>query len=351
MKSISSRYWGDNPRFFIGKVRRNDDPKYMGRVQVRIFGIHDNLEIADQDLPWAQTLLPVTSPGISGDGENAVLGRGAMVHGMFLDGQLSQIPLILGSYTTVQNPSYIQINDPTLEKPLTNAGNFSTTSGQQESYSSGDAVSVQASSAEIEALAKKMPGNGTEEKIFTSLRNFMDPAQVCAFMGNIKIESGPGKGGDFNGVYEGQRLSIKSGPWNEIINPNDVGLPAFGLCQWRGDRWEKLVQFSESINLPWQSLDAQCRFIRHECTNSEASAWGYINACGSDVPNATYSVCRWYERPHRKYVRYGGSFGACPYTAQGTSRSSAGRRYWSPTLRRRIDQARVYYRRFVSGSS
>ena len=68
--------------------------------------------------------------------------------------------------------------------------------------------------------------NGVEEKIFTSLRNFMDPAQVCAFMGNIRVESGPGRGGDFNGVFEGQRLSIKSGPWNEIINPKIISQQA-----------------------------------------------------------------------------------------------------------------------------
>ena len=168
MKSLSSAYWGDDPRFFIGKVRRNDDPKRMGRVQVRIFGIHDNLEIADVDLPWAQTLIPVTSPGISGDGENSVLGRGAMVHGMFLDGKLSQIPLVLGSYITRQIPSYIQASDPSLENQLVDGGENVAVRSEGK-YSKGDGVSTQANSAEIEAIAKAMPGNGTEEKLFTAL--------------------------------------------------------------------------------------------------------------------------------------------------------------------------------------
>lgn len=368
MKSISNEYWGDNPRFFIGKVRRNDDPKGMGRVQVRIFGVHDNLEIEDNDLPWAQCLIPTTSPGISGQGENSVLAKGAMVHGMFLDGKLSQIPLIFGSYVTIQEPSYIQASDPTLISPLVDAGGV-TSSRTNNTYSAGQAQSVQPNAAEIEAIAKAMPGNGEEEKIFTSLSNFMEPAQVCGFMGNIRAESGPGRGKDFNGIYtvnrvskrqqyqsiyEGQNVSFKSGPWSEIVNPDDVGLPAFGLCQWRGQRWENLIKFSENVGLPWQSLDAQCRFIWHECTDSgphnEKKAWGYINACGADVPNATYSVCRFYERPSNKFVRYGSEFGACPYTSQGTSQNSAGRRYWSPTLRTRIKHALVYHRKFVSGT-
>lgn len=369
MKSLSSAYWGDDPRFFIGKVRRNDDPKRMGRVQVRIFGIHDNLEIADVDLPWAQTLIPVTSPGISGDGENSVLGRGAMVHGMFLDGKLSQIPLVLGSYITRQIPSYIQASDPSLENQLVDGGENVAVRSEGK-YSKGDGVSTQANSAEIEAIAKAMPGNGTEEKLFTALSNFMQPAQVCGFMGNIRIESGPGGGRDYRGVYtvtkaskshqyqssyEGQSVFFKSGPWNEIINPDDVGLPAFGLCQWRGQRWENLILFSEKMNLPWQSLDAQARFIWHECTDSgqynEKSAWGHINSCGSDVANTAYSVCRFFERPSFKFIRYGGEFGSCPYTAGGTSKNSAGRRYWSKSLRERIKWAKVYHRRFVSGSS
>ena len=109
------------------------------------------------------------------------------------------------------------------------------------------------------------------------------------------------------------------------------------------------------MNLPWQSLDAQARFIWHECTDSgqynEKSAWGHINSCGSDVANTAYSVCRFFERPSFKYIRYGGEFGSCPYTAGGTSKNSAGRRYWSKSLRERIKWAKVYHRRFVSGSS
>ena len=367
MKSISHQYWGDDPRFFIGKIRRADDPKNMGRVQVRIIGIHDNYEILDHDLPWAQTLLPVTSPGISGDGENCNLARGAMVYGMFLDGKLSQIPLVLGSFTTLQLPSETQVSDPRADTLPVDAGGFRRNA---KSFQPGQSTaSVQQNSAEIEAAAQSITGDGTEEKIFNSLRVHMEPAQACAFLGNMRIESGFSQGRDYDDVFtvtkassshqyqsafEGKKLFIKSGPWSEIVNPNDVGLPSFGLCQWRGKRWENLVEFSEG-KYPWQSIPAQCDFVWHECTGTQAgnenSAWNYINACGADVANAAYHVCRYYERPSFKFVRYGtGEYGACPYTSAGSSSSAPGRRYWSPSLSKRIYWAKVYYVRFVQGN-
>ena len=188
-------------------------------------------------------------------------------------------------------------------------------------------------------------------------------------MGNIRIESGPGKGGDYNRIFtvsgastshqynsmfEGSKLNIKSGPWSEIVNPDDVGLPSFGLCQWRGERWEKLIKFSNNLKMPWQSLNAQCAYILYECTNStwpnENKAWGYIQSSGSDVSNAAYHVCRYYERPSRKFVVYGNNtnFGSCPYTSQGTHGNYQGR-YWSETLRNRIKEANNYYMKYVQG--
>lgn len=361
MKSINSAYWGDDPRFFIGKVVRKQDPKQMGRVQVRIFGIHDNLDIEPQDLPWAQTLLPVTSPGISGDGENAVLGQGAMVYGVFLDGKLSQIPLVLGSFVTIQNPSAIQETNPTLAGDITSSGGTYVSSPG----SNPDATNISTSSnaVEIDKIAGQMIGSDTAEKIFVSLCNKMDPTLACAFLGNMRAESGPGRGQDYNDVYnrpnsrntrfQNRKFDIKGGPWSEKVNENDVGLPAFGLCQWRGDRWEKLMEYSESreVGLHWQSLQAQCQFVWHECIGSENTAWGYILSNKSDIANATYSVCRFYERPSFQFVRYGTSeFGACPYSEYlGSHDYYHGRKYWSSSLNKRIDFAKAYYRKYVQG--
>ena len=41
-------YYGDNARWFIGVATNNLDPLQLGRVQVRIFGIHSRRTI---DIP------------------------------------------------------------------------------------------------------------------------------------------------------------------------------------------------------------------------------------------------------------------------------------------------------------
>ena len=93
-------YYGDQTRWFLGKVVDvENDPLQIGRVRVKIFGVYD--EIEDEDLPWAQIVVP-TITGVHSYGENPVgqyLGLLVDTHvfGMFLDGKDSQLPLVLGS--------------------------------------------------------------------------------------------------------------------------------------------------------------------------------------------------------------------------------------------------------------
>ncbi len=51
---------------FTGVVEDRNDPEYLGRYRVRVLGIHtdDKKVLPTKDLPWAQCILPVTSPGI-----------------------------------------------------------------------------------------------------------------------------------------------------------------------------------------------------------------------------------------------------------------------------------------------
>ncbi len=92
-------YYGDQTRWFIGVVKSLEDPLKMGRLQVRIFGVHgQNLEeIPDEVLPWAQVLTPVTEGGTAGLGNFLGIQVDARVFGIFLDGKNSQMPLVMGS--------------------------------------------------------------------------------------------------------------------------------------------------------------------------------------------------------------------------------------------------------------
>lgn len=86
--------------WFTGVVEDRDDPQEMGRVRVRIFGLHtdDISKIRTSDLPWAHTMMPTTSASISGLGWSPTgLVEGSWVVGFFADGDSCQDPIILGS--------------------------------------------------------------------------------------------------------------------------------------------------------------------------------------------------------------------------------------------------------------
>ena len=85
---------------FTGVVEDRNDPEYLGRYRVRVLGIHtdDKKVLPTKDLPWAQCILPVTSPGISGLGHSpSFLVEGSWVFGYMRDGASCQEPVIIGS--------------------------------------------------------------------------------------------------------------------------------------------------------------------------------------------------------------------------------------------------------------
>ena len=86
--------------WFTGVVEDRNDPFKVGRVRVRCVGIHthDKEVLPTADLPWAQVILPVTSPGISGLGSSpSFLLQGSWVFGYFRDGTNCQEPCVIGS--------------------------------------------------------------------------------------------------------------------------------------------------------------------------------------------------------------------------------------------------------------
>jgi len=92
-------FYGDNNRWFVGKVISVEDPLEQGRVRVRIFGVHpENLnDVKEADLPWAQIMTPITEGGVSGIGTTTGIKRGSQVFGIFFDGKESQLPVVFGS--------------------------------------------------------------------------------------------------------------------------------------------------------------------------------------------------------------------------------------------------------------
>jgi len=91
--------WSPN----ISGRRVSDTSQIKGfgdRYKVRILGYHDisdDTPLKDDDLPWAQVMLPVTAgSGSAGASQSVSLHQGTYVYGFFLDGEDAQQPVIMG---------------------------------------------------------------------------------------------------------------------------------------------------------------------------------------------------------------------------------------------------------------
>ena len=91
----------DGFEWFTGIVEDRNDPLFLNRVRVRVFGIHtyDKQKIATPDLPWAEVMMPTTTASLSGLGTTVHgLVEGSFVVGFFRDGIANQQPVIMGSF-------------------------------------------------------------------------------------------------------------------------------------------------------------------------------------------------------------------------------------------------------------
>lgn len=114
-------------RWFTGVVEDRMDPLALGRVRVRVIGLHPFqktqgpvMGLPTGDLPWMSIILPVTSAAMSGI-SGAVTGmvEGTHVYGHFLD-KYNQNGIILGTYAVnaTQRPNYTEgFSDPTGQYP------------------------------------------------------------------------------------------------------------------------------------------------------------------------------------------------------------------------------------------
>ena len=84
---------------WLGIVEDRNDPEFLGRYRVRIFGLHTaNKQILPTaDLPWAIPVMPSISASISGVGFSPTgIVEGSTVIGLFLDDEEQQ-PAVLGT--------------------------------------------------------------------------------------------------------------------------------------------------------------------------------------------------------------------------------------------------------------
>ena len=106
----------DGFRWWIGQVApqscwqdQADGAGWGNRVKVRIMGYHpySELELPNEDLPWAQVLLGVSDgSGACNRAKTPKIEQADTVLGFFLDGDNAQLPCILGVFGRTDAVSY-----------------------------------------------------------------------------------------------------------------------------------------------------------------------------------------------------------------------------------------------------
>lgn len=113
--------------FWTGVVEDRDDPLFLGRLRVRIFGIHSELKVSSktsgsptENLLWCYTMQPATSAAISGVGTSPTgIVEGSHVVGFFRDSMCQDgvvIGCIPGIPQAYSNPDR-GFNDPNGKYP------------------------------------------------------------------------------------------------------------------------------------------------------------------------------------------------------------------------------------------
>jgi hypothetical protein len=156
--SLKTNFLGrDGFRWWIGQIPPEkahggqiNGAGWGNRFKVRIMGYHpyDN-ELPDEDLPWAQCLLPTTSGTGAGNNVTSVkISPGDVVFGFFLDTDNAQTPVIMGCFGRT---SQVPISD--------NAGPFKPFTGYTNKVKKPNGTLKPDQTSEQNAQSAKSPRN------------------------------------------------------------------------------------------------------------------------------------------------------------------------------------------------
>lgn len=197
-----------NDNFYLGIVEdRISDPLKLGRVKVRVFGVHSEFvaDVPTESLPWAVPLMSSSSASLSGIGDAVPqYVEGTTVFIFFKDGDSKQQPIILGSLAGIpldKNP-FATPTSQEVGKTITSQRSTVSTaspdvlvdsSGTPVTDSSGEPVSTGTASdvppLDISAMVSKFGSNVTS--VYKALLNFgiKDPHALIAILSNVAKES------------------------------------------------------------------------------------------------------------------------------------------------------------------
>jgi len=279
MKAIQTEYYGDNTRWFIADVVDHTPPYgYEGRVKIRIHGVHNpsTREIPQNDLPWAQVVLPTTEGGVSGLGRTPRLTSGATVFGFFMDGKSSQVPLVLGSIPKIEHPTRVQrqVEFNTVQERI----------DQEEIFYEQEIQAIDTAKVSDEEYGF-VYGNTIESRKLESIKYFLS----VGYSLNQSI-----------GIVAG--LVHVSGLNKTAVEENTNQNP-LGIAGWKNERKLLLKKFSSD----WRKFSSQLVFTKYELNSTQAATNIRLNRTSTlekDTPTSCQRVFAKYYLGLKKDIEF-----------------------------------------------
>ena len=241
LKPLSHEYYGDNVRWFIATVIDASPPLgFEGRVKIRVHGLHshETYLLPQQDLPWAQCVLPTTEGGISGIGKSPKIQPNSLVFGMFMDGRHSQTPIILGSLPHIELPTITQTKQTQED--------IGDDSKPENLFSSG-----------VKLKKPKDIGidNDNNRKIISEKVRSQRLKTAVRFFLNL-------------GYTEKQSITLTAGLFITSKLVTNTEGDKKGIGGFTGSRFVDLINFSPAFN----KFDKQLEFVAYELRGKKANA-------------------------------------------------------------------------------
>jgi len=202
--------------FYIGIVEDNNDPLKLGRLKIRIFGVHtenrtskNNIQfLATDDLPWSLPAMPISNSSIDGISDFSTILPGTRVFVFFLD-QYHQKPFYFAVMPFVldEMPNFqMGFSDPTEQHP-------------SEEFKDESSISRLARAENLdETCVKTKTDNKTSWDIVGTDIEEPDPPYEAEYPNNRVIETPGGHVIEIDSTPGGERIHVyhPTGTYDEI---------------------------------------------------------------------------------------------------------------------------------------
>jgi hypothetical protein len=215
------RIAGDgSAKIYSGVVEDRMDPLKLGRVRVRVIGVHteDVTLIPTADLPWATIASSPTNAGISGLGWSPNgLSLGSWVFVQFIDGDSLQIPIVIGTSYGI---------NPTSKISSETVGNTTILDGRKQLTPTEQAQQILGGKTTYKPVANTTVANTNDPIPSSDLGSVSEKYESNGNAGTISSGEGD-NGGVSYGAYQ---LSTNSGSVQAYVRQSKYKSQFAGLA-------------------------------------------------------------------------------------------------------------------------